>query len=282
MKYLKALRVKQWSKNSLVAAAPLAAGHIFASQTIFKTLAAFFAFCAIASASYIINDLRDIEIDRKNPAKSTRPIASGAVTQSAAMVLLFLSLVAGIVISLFLPIAFQIAIAAYFFMTLAYSLGLKHQPVLELIIVSSGFALRAIGGATATHTPSSKWFLMVSVFAPLVIVTTKRISEKNNVDHQDLRPVLQQYSNSFLTFVLTVAAGVSLTSYSLWAFSLVEVHPYAQLSLIFICIQLFRYVWLSESGKGEVPEDLIFKDPVSVISMLITATLLILSVYAKG
>ena len=282
MKYLKALRVKQWSKNSLVAAAPLAAGHIFASQTIFKTLAAFFAFCAIASASYIINDLRDIEIDRKNPAKSTRPIASGAVTQSAAMVLLFLSLVAGIVISLFLPIAFQIAIAAYFFMTLAYSLGLKHQPVLELIIVSSGFALRAIGGATATHTPSSKWFLMVSVFAPLVIVTTKRISEKNNVDHQDLRPVLQQYSNSFLTFVLTVAAGVSLTSYSLWAFSLVEVHPYAQLSLIFICIQLFRYVWLSESGKGEVPEDLLFKDPVSVISMLITATLLILSVYAKG
>jgi len=282
MKYLKALRVKQWSKNSLVAAAPLAAGHIFASQTIFKTLAAFFAFCAIASASYIINDLRDIEIDRKNPAKSTRPIASGAVTQSAAMVLLFLSLVAGIVISLFLPIAFQIAIAAYFFMTLAYSLGLKHQPVLELIIVSSGFALRAIGGATATHTPSSKWFLMVSVFAPLVIVTTKRISEKNNVDHQDLRPVLQQYSNSFLTFVLTVAAGVSLTSYSLWAFSLVEVHPYAQLSLIFICIQLFRYVWLSESGKGEVPEDLIFKDPISVISMLITATLLILSVYAKG
>ena len=274
--------MKQWSKNSLVAAAPLAAGHIFASQTIFKTLAAFFAFCAIASASYIINDLRDIEIDRKNPAKSTRPIASGAVTQSAAMVLLFLSLVAGIVISLFLPIAFQIAIAAYFFMTLAYSLGLKHQPVLELIIVSSGFALRAIGGATATHTPSSKWFLMVSVFAPLVIVTTKRISEKNNVDHQDLRPVLQQYSNSFLTFVLTVAAGVSLTSYSLWAFSLVEVHPYAQLSLIFICIQLFRYVWLSESGKGEVPEDLIFKDPVSVISMLITATLLILSVYAKG
>jgi len=274
--------VKQWSKNSLVAAAPLAAGHIFASQTIFKTLAAFFAFCAIASASYIINDLRDIEIDRKNPAKSTRPIASGAVTQSAAMVLLFLSLVAGIVISLFLPIAFQIAIAAYFFMTLAYSLGLKHQPVLELIIVSSGFALRAIGGATATHTPSSKWFLMVSVFAPLVIVTTKRISEKNNVDHQDLRPVLQQYSNSFLTFVLTVAAGVSLTSYSLWAFSLVEVHPYAQLSLIFICIQLFRYVWLSESGKGEVPEDLLFKDPVSVISMLITATLLILSVYAKG
>jgi len=282
MKYFKALRVKQWSKNSLVAAAPLAAGHIFASQTIFKTLAAFFAFCAIASASYIINDLRDIEIDRKNSAKSTRPIASGAVTQRAAMVLLFLSLVAGIVISLFLPIAFQIAIAAYFFMTLAYSLGLKHQPVLELIIVSSGFALRAIGGATATHTPSSKWFLMVSVFAPLVIVTTKRISEKNNVDHQDLRPVLQQYSNSFLTFVLTVAAGVSLTSYSLWAFSLVEVHPYAQLSLIFICIQLFRYVWLSESGKGEVPEDLLFKDPVSVISMLITATLLILSVYAKG
>ena len=282
MKFLKALRVKQWSKNSLVAIAPLAAGHIFSSNTFPKTLAAFFAFSAIASASYIINDLRDVEIDGKNPAKAQRPIASGAVTQRAALVLLFLSLVVGFVISLFLPAAFQVTIAAYFLMTLAYSMGLKHQPVLELIIVSSGFALRAIAGATATDTPSSKWFLMVSVFAPLVIVTTKRISEKKNLADQDVRPVLQQYSNTFLTFVLTVAAGVSLTSYSLWAFSLVEAHPYAQLSLIFICIQLFRYVWLSESGKGEVPEDLIFKDPVSVISMLITATLLILSVYAKG
>ena len=282
MKFLKVLRVKQWSKNSLVAIAPLAAGHIFAGATLFKTLAAFFAFCAIASASYIINDLRDVEIDRRNPAKANRPIASGAVGRSAALTLLFLTLTAGTLISLFLPVAFQITIAAYFLMTLAYSMGLKHQPVLELIIVSSGFALRAIGGASATHTPSSKWFLMVSVFAPLVIVTTKRISEKKNLADQDVRPVLQHYSETFLTFVLTVAAGVSLTSYSLWAFSLVEVHPYAQLSLIFICIQLFRYIWLSESGRGEVPEDLIFKDPVSVISMLITATLLILSVYAKG
>ena len=282
MKYLRALRVKQWSKNALVLVAPVAAGHVFVAITLEKITLAFLAFCAISSASYLINDLRDVEIDRKNPAKSNRPIASGALSLSSAYLLIGVMLAICIAASLFLPIAFGLTIATYFVITLAYSLGLKREPVLELIIVSSGFALRAIAGATATHTPSSKWFLMVSVFAPLVVVTSKRISELKNVASENQRPVLHQYTPQFLNFLLSVAAAVTLTSYSLWAFSLVEAHPYAQISLIFICIQLFRYVWLAESGRGEVPEDLIFKDPISVASMLTTAALLLLSVYAKG
>ncbi len=282
MKYLRALRVKQWSKNALVLVAPVAAGHVFVAATLAKIAIAFIAFCAISSASYLINDLRDVEIDRKNPAKSNRPIASGELSFSSAYLLIGVMLAGCVAASLFLPIAFGLTIATYFVITLAYSLGLKREPVLELIIVSCGFALRAIAGATATHTPSSKWFLMVSVFAPLVIVTSKRISELKNVSSENQRPVLRHYTPQFLNFLLSVAAAVTLTSYSLWAFSLVEAHPYAQISLIFICIQLFRYVWLAESGRGEVPEDLIFKDPISVACMFTTATLLILSVYAKA
>jgi decaprenyl-phosphate phosphoribosyltransferase len=92
---------------------------------------------------------------------------------------------------------------------------------------------------------------------------------------------MRLYSPEFLQFVLTLAAAVTISSYGLWAFSIIEVHPYAQLSLVPVTLALFRYVWLSESGKGEVPEDLIFKDWIIVSSMLITGVLLTLSVYAK-
>jgi decaprenyl-phosphate phosphoribosyltransferase len=282
MKFLHLLRVKQWSKNLLVVAAPFAAGHFLAHGKLAKTALAFAAFCAIASAGYIINDICDVEQDRKNPKKSQRPIAAGRVSIPVAWTIcVFLALI-GFGISAYLSTAFLVTITTYFFLTLAYSLYLKHEPVVELMIVSLGFALRAIGGATATNTPTSKWFLMVATFGPLVIVTNKRISEAVNIPFEDLRPVMKQYTPAFLRFVLTVAAAITMTSYGLWAFSLNEVHPYAEISLIPIAIQLFRYVWLAEQGLGEVPEDLIFKDAISIFCMLSTVVLLTLSVYAKG
>jgi decaprenyl-phosphate phosphoribosyltransferase len=98
---------------------------------------------------------------------------------------------------------------------------------------------------------------------------------------EDLRPTMKRYTPAFLRFVLTVAAGVTMTSYGLWAFSISNLHPYAAISIIPISIQLFRYVWLAESGLGEVPEDLIFKDKVIVLSAVLTAILIGLSIYVK-
>ena len=279
MKYLQLLRVKQWSKNLLVACAPFAAGDFFQLNDFRKTILAFFAFSFISSAGYILNDLRDAEQDRKNPIKRSRPIASGLVAPILASVIGVIAALVGFIISIFISTPFLITISAYFLNTVLYSFFLKHEPVVELLIVSLGFALRAIGGATATNTPTSNWFLMVVTFGPLVIVASKRISEAINVPYDDLRPVMKQYTSAYLHFVLTVAAAITMTSYGLWAFSLSESYPFAEISLIPVAIQLFRYVWLSESGMGEVPEDLIFKDPISKISMFTTACLLALSVY---
>ena len=275
------MRLKQWPKNVLVVAAPFAAGNFFHSQKLLNTVYAFFSFCLIASAGYIINDLRDIEQDRLNPKKASRPIVSGKISKFQARIWGGVLVLAGVSLAALLPKSFIITLGLYFLMTAAYSIHFKHEPVLELLIVSLGFTLRAIGGACATDTPTSKWFLMMATFAPLVVLTSKRISEAINVPFEDLRPVMKLYSPEFLQFVLTLAAGVTVTSYGLWAFSIVEVHPYAQLSLVPVTLALFRYVWLSESGKGEVPEDLIFKDRIVITSMLITGVLLTLSVYAK-
>ncbi len=282
MKYLYAMRVKQWSKNLLVIIAPFAAGDVFHWGILSHVFYAFMAFSFAASSNYLINDVRDLERDRTNPKKSQRPLASGQISERAAWILSFVCALIAIFFSYMLPGAFAITLAIYFVLTLLYSFGLKHEPIVELLIVSFGFALRAIGGATATHTPSSQWFLVVATFGPLVIVTAKRIAEKRNASQIDIRPVLEQYTSEFLQLVLTVAIGVTLTAYSLWAFSLTGNHPFAEISVITVTFALLRYIWAVEKNSGESPEEVMYGDWYFLSAGFATALLLILSVYANS
>ena len=282
MKYLQAMRIAQWSKNLLVLVAPFAAGHVFHYTILSKTFYAFMAFSFAASFNYIINDLRDIERDRTNPKKSNRPIASGRLSRSGALTLAGANGLAALAISFALPGAFKITLGIYVLLTLMYSFGLKHEPIVELLIVSFGFALRAIGGATATNTPSSRWFLVVATFGPLVIVTAKRIAEMKNNSEITVRPVVTQYTREFLQLVLTVAIGITLTAYSLWAFSITGGHPYAEISVITLTFGLLRYILAVEKSSGEAPEEVMYRDFYFLGSVAVTALLLALSVYANN
>jgi decaprenyl-phosphate phosphoribosyltransferase len=266
------MRPKQWAKNVLVFAAPVAAGKIFHGNTLLKAFLAFLAFCFISSVGYIVNDIL-------NPNKSTRPLASGKITIVQSMYVLALCALLGIFISNALSFSFQIVLLLYLVSTLSYSFGLKHQPVVELIVVAFGFVLRAIGGGAATGTPISRWFLVVTSFGSLVIVVAKRLAEAESLANADVRPVIRDYPLPFLRFVLAVSAAVTLTGYSLWAFALSESRHYGQMSLLPLCLGLFRYVWLVEKGSGEVPEDLLLHDLVLLLSGLATAVLLLLSMY---
>ena len=282
MEYLQAMRIKQWSKNLLVVIAPFAAGDVFHWAIMSRILFAFIAFSFAASSNYIVNDLRDLERDRTNPTKSNRPIASGKLSGQRAWILALICLVVAVFFTTLLPGAFAITLAIYFVLTLLYSFGLKHEPIVELLIVSFGFALRAIGGAAATHTPSSQWFLVVATFGPLVIVTAKRIAEKQNESQIVVRPVIKQYTIEFLQLVLTVAIGITLTAYSLWAFSLNGNHPFAEISVITVTFALFRYILAVEKNSGESPEEVMADDWYFLGAGLATALLLILSVYANN
>jgi decaprenyl-phosphate phosphoribosyltransferase len=273
------VRPKQWAKNLLVFAAPVAAGKIFNGNTLLKTFLAFLAFCFISSVGYIVNDIRDLERDRGNPKKSKRPLASGKVTIVQSMYVLALCALLGVFASSALSFSFQIVLLLYLVSTLSYSFGLKHQPVVELMVVALGFVLRAIAGGTATGTPISRWFLVVTSFGSLVIVVAKRLAEAESLSNVDVRPVIREYPLPFLRFVLAVSAAVTLTGYSLWAFSLPESKHFGQMSLLPLCLGLFRYVWLVEKGSGEVPEDLLLHDLVLLLSGLATAVLLLLSMY---
>jgi len=276
---LMTMRPKQWVKNLLVFTAPLAAGNLFHGNTLSRALIAFVAFSFASSVGYIINDVKDIERDRGNPKKSGRPLASGRISMPQAMGVLVLCAAIGIVAASALSLSFQITLLCYLALTLSYSFGLKHQPVIELLIVALGFVMRAIGGGVATNTPISKWFLVVTTFGSLVIVTAKRLAEAESLVNVDVRPVIREYPLPFLRFVLAVSASVTLTGYSLWAFELPESKPYAQISLLPVCLALFRYVWLVEKGEGEIPEDLLLRDVTLIASGIATAVLLFFSVY---
>jgi len=282
MKYLQAMRIQQWSKNLLVLVAPFAAGHVFHYTILSKTLYAFLAFSFAASFNYIINDLRDVERDRTNPKKSHRPIASGAIGLHTAWAIAAVCALAAVGFSTMLPNPFKLTLAIYTVMTLLYSFGLKHEPIVELLIVSFGFALRAIGGATATSTPSSRWFLVVATFGPLVIVTAKRIAEKRNQAAITVRPVVEEYTQEFLQLVLTVAIGITLTAYSLWAFSLSGNNSYAEISVITVTFALLRYILAVEKDSAESPEEVMYGDWYFLGSGAVTALLLVLSVYANN
>ena len=273
------MRPKQWTKNVLLFAAPVAAGKIFDGNTLLKTLLAFLAFCLISSVGYIVNDMQDLERDRKNPKKSKRPLASGRITRTQAAYVLALCAVLGLVAASALTFSFQVVLLLYLVTTLSYSLGLKHQPVVELMVVALGFVFRAIAGGAATGTPISLWFLVVTSFGSLVVVVAKRLAEAESLADVDVRPVIRDYPLPFLRFVLGVSAAVTLTGFSLWAFSLPESRHFGQMSLLPLCLGLFRYVWLVEKGFGEVPEDLLLHDRVLLLSGLATSVLLLLSMY---
>ncbi len=263
---LRALRPKQWIKNVLVLAAPVAAGVIDDPDVRLETLAAFAAFCLAASGTYVLNDARDIEADRLHPTKRHRPIAAGAVPIPLAYVLGLTLVAASLLVGFEAAPNLGWTILAYLVLTTAYTLSLKHIPVLDVIAVASGFVLRAVAGAAATGVPISEWFFIVTSFGALFMVSGKRSGEASDlgIDAADVRATLGHYSSSYLAYLRTVSSGVVLVAYCLWAFSSAEASPGAelwyQLSTLPFAVGILRYAMLIDQGHGAEPEHLVLSD----------------------
>jgi len=269
---IRELRPKQWVKNILVFAAPAAAGVIDDRAELLHSLGAFVCFCAAASGTYLINDISDVESDRRHPTKCDRPIAAGTVPVPFAIVLSVILLIGGIGGAFLIRRDFGFTILAYLALTSVYTLWLKHMAVLDIISVAAGFVLRAIGGATATNVPISEWFFIVTSFGALFMVTGKRQGEQSDLGDQagELRPVLALYTPGFLTYLRAVFSGGALIAYCLWAFSSAEVHGsnnmLFQLSIGPFAIAILRYALLLDQGKGAEPENLVLSDRALLIA----------------
>ena len=262
---LREARPKQWAKNVLVFAVPGAAGRLTDAAVISRTVVVFAAFCLLASGLYFLNDLVDVDADRLHPRKRFRPIASGLVPVPLAMVVAALLLLGGIALSAALGWHTLMVAGLYVAATLAYSARLKHEVVLDLACVASGFVLRAIAGGTATGMPISKWFLIVAGAGSMFMVAGKRHAEfvEMGEDRGSTRISLQGYTLAYLRFVWMLSASVAIGAYALWAFEdgALKLDPvWAQLSIVPFTLALLRYALDIEQGHGGAPEDVVLND----------------------
>src|SRR3954469_7643154 len=171
---VRAMRRRQWVKNLLVLAAPLAAGRLFEPAVIKTAALAFVAFCLVSATVYLVNDIRDVEEDRLHPRKRFRPIAAGELRPSAALVLAVITGVLGLTLAFVVAPALGATLVVYVGRQLLSSGFLKHLPVVDLAVVASGFLLRAIAGGVASNIPLSQWFLLVAAFGSFFMVAGKR------------------------------------------------------------------------------------------------------------
>ena len=281
------LRPKQWIKNVLVFAAPVAAGLFSNRDTDLHALGAFGCFCAAASATYLLNDALDIESDRRHPVKKNRPIAAGIVPVGLAFVLAIVLLAVAISGAFLIRRDFGFTILAYLALTTVYSLWLKHMPILDIVAVAAGFVLRAIGGATATGLPISEWFFIVTSFGALFMVTGKRAGERAELgeDAATIRPALAAYTPQYLNYLKAVFSAGTLITYCLWAFASAQESTNGsvlfQLSIVPFAIAILRYALLLEQGKGAEPENLVLSDRTLLAAGAIWAIIYACAVYAS-
>lgn len=251
------MRPTQWAKNVFVLA-PLVFAHRLTDPEALSTVAiAFAGFCCAASAVYLGNDLRDREADRHHPLKRHRPLAAGTLSVSLAVgAALVLALLAGMV-SWWLGAGYAICLAIYLALNTAYSWGLKHVVILDVMAIAAGFLLRVLAGALALDVAVSRWLLLCTLFLSLFLAFSKRRHEITLLSDQAAgqRRVLSHYSTAFLDQMINVVTASALISYALYTTAPETVAKYGSEKLVYtvpiVLYGIFRYLYLTYQRDDE-------------------------------
>lgn len=266
--FIHLVRPKQWAKNAFVLAPLIFSFKLKSLVAVDQGLMAAIVFCLCASAIYIINDLTDIKSDRLHPKKRQRVLAAGKVTRPQALIVFFILILCGVAL-LFVgrfPPAFIGILSLYILLSLSYSLGLKHVPLLELFIVASGYILRLLAGCAAIDEAPSPWILAATGAIALFIAAGKRRAElAENDEPQKLRRSLKEYNLAFLDSAITILAGVTIVTYLLFTTSDYAINrfhsSYFVSTSVFVVYGILRYLQLITVTTGaEDPTTLVLTD----------------------
>ena len=302
---VRACRPRQWIKNVLVLAAPAAAGALFWPEVPEKLAAAFVAFCALSSATYLLNDLHDREEDRLHARRRMRPIAAGEVSTALAVATALALAGGGLALAWVVRPWLAAVGLGYLLLTGSYTLWWRQVAVAALVGVAGGFILRALAGGVAIDVAVSRWFLAVTSFGALFLVAGKRYSELRAVELRRAeeapiaprlgyperaptagrgRASLEEYTERYLRFVVGLAATVTTTAYCLWAFQ--RSHQarlsWYELTVIPFVLWLLRYALLIDRGAGESPDELVLGDRFLMTMSAAWAALFVAGVYVVG
>jgi 4-hydroxybenzoate polyprenyltransferase len=280
------MRPYQWVKNGFVFTG-LLFGHAWHDpDLVTRVLIAFVAFCLVSSSIYTFNDIVDLKQDRLHPGKSRRPLASGQVSVSAAVMLAALLAVPGLVLAYAASPAVLIIVLGYALMNIAYSLRLKHVVILDVFIIATGFMLRILAGTIGVGIPPSQWLLLCGLMLTLFLGFTKRRAEIIALtdDKAAHRKVLEHYSPVLLDKMIGITAAGLIMSYSLYTMNpdTMRIHGTANLiyTVPFVMYGVFRYIYLlhHQSRGGDPSRDLL-RDPhlLIVVGAWLVATILLIT-----
>ncbi|MBW4691359.1 MAG: decaprenyl-phosphate phosphoribosyltransferase [Lyngbya sp. HA4199-MV5] len=283
--HFKALRPRQWTKNFIVFAAPLFA-FALTVNVLLGSLLAFTLFCLTSSSFYLLNDVVDVESDRRHPIKCKRPIASGLVAVPTAIAMSATLLTTALILGWWRSPGLGLAILSYALLQIVYNLRLKRTVILDVVAISIGFILRACGGAAATGIALSPWFLLCTAMLALFLGIEKRKAELrlSEIKGKKSRSVLHRYSLPLLNRMESVVTNGTILTYALWSSGPIvsgASTPWMMLTLPFVLYGIFRYQLLSdpeeiarrttgieEGGQTERPEEVLLGDRPLLLTVL--------------
>jgi 4-hydroxybenzoate polyprenyltransferase len=275
----KTMRPRQWTKNAFVFASLVFDGKLFHPTEFLRTLAGFGLFCIIASTVYIFNDILDLEADRQHPVKRNRPIASGKLPLPMAVAAGVLLTVSALAAAYLLAWQFALVLLMYFTLMLVYSKWLKHIPILDVMIIASGFVLRVHAGTTLIVVDRfSPWLYVIMTLLALYLGFGKRraelslLAENTDAHPQDgsFRRVLDGYSIPLVDQFITIVSGTTIVAYSLYTFFRPDApsNHTLMLSIPFVVYAVFRYLYLIQVKHiGGEPEEILLTDRPFQISI---------------
>ena len=276
MEYLKLLRPKDWAKN-LFLFLPLFFGREISDiHKVIAVALGFIAFSSIASSIYIINDYRDREDDRKHPVKCKRPLASGAVSPTAGLVIAALLIIAGFTLAWFIRDKFVFVLAIYFLINLGYSLGLKAIPILDLMLLATGFVLRIKAGSVIAYVPLSEWIvIMVFLLAIFMAIGKRRDDVLLKLSTgTDMRKSVKGYNLEFLNVLLALVCAVIIVAYLMYCMSPATIQFLGTYRLYYTCVfvmaGIIRYLQIIYvSADAGSPTKILYKDRFIQVTLLL-------------
>ena len=282
---IRTARPRQWLKNLSLFAAPLFTGMLLSDHTFDLAVKAFFAFCALSSGAYFINDIIDAPRDRLHPIKKNRPIASGKLSVGLAAIVAFILIFGALAGSAFYIGSFYtLALIVYVFIQLAYSLYFRNVIILDSLVVASGFVLRVFAGGLASNTSVSSWLALTTIGVSLLLAFGKRRSEKTimakyalDQEQGNTRKTLRHYPDNLLDSMISMSAAYTIITYSMFVFqispqnisadlanflpSILKSPRWMMLTIPFVIYGVARYLYVVyEKGEGESPERVLLSD----------------------
>jgi len=269
---LRLLRPSQWVKNLLVFAALVFSRHLFQPSSVGRSVAAFVSFCLLASAAYVLNDVRDADNDRRHPAKKTRPVASGRVPVPLALGIAAILASVALAIAASLGASFAQIAAGYAILQVLYSFALKDMVIVDVMAIAAGFVLRAVAGGVVIDVEVSPWLVICTFLLATFLGFSKRrhevvLLEEGAAEH---RASLREYSPYFLDQMIAVVTASTVVAYAIYTVS-PEVREKLHtdqlyLTIPFVLYGIFRYLYLvhRREGGGNPTRELLTDRPLWV------------------